>query len=141
MEKYTLNIENSDSLTDSARINQFIKAFADTKYESEYIDRIAIARDSYMKYDGTELSDTTKGKFLLRHENSLMFKDMLQHLKVQNKDNEYPVANYMTIQQNNKSDGYRFFILYDFLIQFAVVAMFIGIFIQMIFEEKNITEN
>ena len=34
----------------------------------------------------------------------------------------------------------KFFILRDFLIQFAFVAMFIGIFIQMIFEEKNITE-
>lgn len=37
--------------------------------------------------------------------------------------------------------GYsKFFILRDFLIQFAFVAMFIGIFIQMIFEEKSITE-
>lgn len=34
----------------------------------------------------------------------------------------------------------EFFILRDFLIQFAFVAMFIGIFIQMIFEEKSITE-
>jgi hypothetical protein len=34
----------------------------------------------------------------------------------------------------------KFFILRDFLIQFAFVAMFIGIFIQMIFEEKKITE-
>ena len=33
-----------------------------------------------------------------------------------------------------------FFILRDFLIQFAFVAMFIGIFIQMLFEEKSITE-
>lgn len=36
-------------------------------------------------------------------------------------------------------DG-TFFILRDFLIQFSFVAMFIGIFIQMIFEEKSITE-
>ncbi len=36
---------------------------------------------------------------------------------------------------------YPIFILWDFLIQFAFVAMFIGIFIQMIFEEKNITES
>ena len=33
-----------------------------------------------------------------------------------------------------------FFILRDFLIQFAFVAMFIGIFIQMLFENKTITE-
>lgn len=37
--------------------------------------------------------------------------------------------------------GYAVFILRDFLIQFAFIAMFIGIFIQMIFEEKNITES
>lgn len=36
--------------------------------------------------------------------------------------------------------GAKFFILRDFLIQFAFVAMFIGIFIQMLFEEKSITE-
>ena len=35
---------------------------------------------------------------------------------------------------------YTFFILRDFWIQFSFVAMFIGIFIQMIFEEKRITE-
>ena len=34
----------------------------------------------------------------------------------------------------------KFFILRDFLIQFAFVAMFIGLFIQMLFEEKSITE-
>ena len=33
-----------------------------------------------------------------------------------------------------------FFILRDFLIQFAFLAMFIGVFIQMVFEEKSITE-
>lgn len=35
---------------------------------------------------------------------------------------------------------YKFFILRDFLIQFAFLAMFIGVFIQMIFEEKGINE-
>lgn len=40
----------------------------------------------------------------------------------------------------NLSGGAKFFILRDFLIQFAFVAMFIGIFIQMLFEEKSITE-
>lgn len=34
----------------------------------------------------------------------------------------------------------KYFIMRDFLIQFAFVAMFIGIFIQMLFEEKSITE-
>ena len=34
----------------------------------------------------------------------------------------------------------KYFIMRDFLIQFAFVAMFIGIFIQMLFEERSITE-
>ena len=41
---------------------------------------------------------------------------------------------------SNNFLGLKFFILHDFLVQFAVVAMFIGIFINMIFEEKNVTE-
>jgi len=36
--------------------------------------------------------------------------------------------------------GGKFFILRDFLIQFSFVAMFIGIFITMLFEGKSITE-
>ena len=67
-----------------------------------------------------------------------MFKDLLQHLKFVDKNHEHAVAKYITICRSDKVSEYKFFILYDFLIQFAVVAMFIGIFIQMIFEEKNI---
>ena len=48
----------------------------------------------------------------------------------------YKIATKIDIE--NKK--YTFFILRDFWIQFSFVAMFIGIFIQMIFEEKRITE-
>lgn len=37
-------------------------------------------------------------------------------------------------------DGYKFFILRDFLIQFSFLAMFIGVFLQMAFQEKGIPE-
>ncbi len=47
----------------------------------------------------------------------------------------HPIASQLKI------GNHYIFILWDFLIQFAFVAMFIGIFIQMIFEEKNITES
>ena len=40
-----------------------------------------------------------------------------------------------------QTNGYKFFVLRNFLIQFALVAMFIGVFLQMSFEEKNITES
>lgn len=48
-----------------------------------------------------------------------------------------PVVSYWDI---HLWKNYRFFILRDFLIQFAFLAMFIGVFIQMIFEEKTITD-
>lgn len=38
-------------------------------------------------------------------------------------------------------DGYRFFVLRNFLIQFALMAMFIGVFLQMSFEDKQLTES
>lgn len=49
-----------------------------------------------------------------------------------------PVVTYWEVQF--KDETHRFFLLRDFLIQFAFLAMFIGVFIQMIFEEKNITD-
>lgn len=62
----------------------------------------------------------------------------LQNLTVvrqgENTLHKKPVATYWII------GNYRFFILRDFLVQFAFLAMFIGVFIQMIFEEKSITE-
>lgn len=50
------------------------------------------------------------------------------------RENNSQIAKIANIQ------GYKLFILYDFLIQFSFIAMFIDIFIQMIFEEKQITE-
>lgn len=49
-------------------------------------------------------------------------------------DNVHPIAEVWDLGY------YEFFILRDFLIQFAFLAMFIGVFIQMIFEEKGINE-
>ena len=48
---------------------------------------------------------------------------------------EYPVATVWTF-----GNGYRIFLLNGFLIQFAFLAMFIGVFIQMIFEDKSLNE-
>lgn len=47
----------------------------------------------------------------------------------------YPIARRVSLL------GFKFFILRDFLIMFSFVAMFIGIFLQMVlFEEKQMTE-
>ena len=120
-----------------AQLNAFMQVFAGTDYEREYTARIKEARDSVIRMETFEHihSDSLLlGHFLMRHEDSRMFKDLLD--KVVHSDNNQKLATFIEVGNN----GYKFFILYDFLIQFAVVAMFIGIFIQMIFEEKNITE-
>lgn len=141
IDKYTLEVLNENDSIAAIEADRFIKTFAETRYEGEFLERIAAARDSSKIHELVEISDTTKGKFLLRHENSFMFKDLLQHLEFTDKGHEHNIARYVTISKPDSVGEYKFFILYDFLIQFAVVAMFIGIFIQMIFEEKNITES
>ena len=141
IDKYTLEVLNENDSIAAIEADRFIKTFAETRYEGEFLERIAAARDSSKIHELVEISDTTKGKFLLRHENSFMFKDLLQHLEFTDKGHEHSIARYVTISKPDSVGEYKFFILYDFLIQFAVVAMFIGIFIQMIFEEKNITES
>lgn len=126
------------SLTEQEELVQakaFMEIFANTEYEKEYLERIRMARTFMDTYPDVALPDSLLlGKFLVRHENSRMFKDLLEFVK--HKEDNHRVATFITVGDS----GYRFFILYDFLIQFAVVAMFIGIFIQMIFEEKNVTE-
>ena len=62
----------------------------------------------------------------------------------ENKDqpivNNQPIVKDHPIVTTWKLGDDKFFILRDFLIQFAFIAMFIGIFIQMLFQEKTITE-
>lgn len=141
IDKYTLEVLNENDSIAAIEADRFIKTFAETRDEGEFVERIAAARESSKIHELVEISDTTRGRFLLRHENSFMFKDLLQHLEFTDKGHEHNIARYVTISKPDSVGEYKFFILYDFLIQFAVVAMFIGIFIQMIFEEKNITES
>lgn len=68
--------------------------------------------------------------------------DDLKHLTITrhgaDESSREPVLTYWDVQLGDET--HRFFILRDFLIQFAFLAMFIGVFIQMIFEEKTITD-
>lgn len=82
-----------------------------------------------------------KNRFIAKHENSKMFVDILPYVYHCNKNKgKYYIS---SVWEFNKEEiePYKFFILRDFLIQFSFIAMFIGIFIQLIFEEKNITES
>ena len=90
----------------------------------------AVARDSARR--------AVLRRFLLREENSRLLRDMLRNVHF-TEPNKHSLATVWKLGPTR--NPYEFFVLYDFLIQFSFVAMFIGIFIQMIFEERNITES
>lgn len=128
---------------DAAQARYAVHEFANTPYGENYMNRIVHAYsmldDSARVHDSTlVLSDSIRGRFLLRHENNALFMDLLPYVK--HTDGK-PVAEYVATPKWMTWIGDSIFILHDFLIQFAVIAMFIGIFIQMIFEEKNVTES
>lgn len=129
-------------LLDSIGAALAVRQFADTPYDNTYMQRVAniyIPKDSLITDNTpTDLADSislVRGRFLLNHDNSLLFKDLLPY--VEHREDNHPVAKILPLFGGN----YKLFLLHDFLIQFAVIAMFIGIFIQMIFEEKNVTES
>lgn len=126
--------EYLDSVSSLSAVHQF----AQSPYNDVYMSRI----DSiYANLDTLSLADSTiaisdsiiRARFLIRHENNELFKDLLPY--VEHRDG-HPIAKIIPLTRN-----YKLYLLHDFLIQFAVIAMFIGIFIQMIFEEKNVTES
>ena len=129
-------------LLDSIGAALAVRQFADTPYDNTYMQRVAniyIPKDSLITDNAPmDLADSislVRGRFLLNHDNSLLFKDLLPY--VEHREDNHPVAKILPLFGGN----YKLFLLHDFLIQFAVIAMFIGIFIQMIFEEKNVTES
>ena len=130
---------------DAAQARYAVHEFANTPYGENYMNRIVHAynmlHDSARVHDSTlVLSDSIRGRFLLRHENNALFMDLLPYVKHTN--DGHSIAEYVNVRPLKWCGiDYSIFILYDFLIQFAVIAMFIGIFIQMIFEEKNVTES
>ena len=127
---------------DSIGASLAVRQFADIPYDNTYMQRVAdiyLGKDSLITDNTpTDLADSislVRGRFLLNHDNGLLFKDLLPY--VEHREDNHPVAKIVPLLGGN----YKLFLLHDFLIQFAVIAMFIGIFIQMIFEEKNVTES
>ena len=105
-------------------------------FHNEYLakggDKTGDAFQQDYHYDGVTLPSDTPNRLYLEN---------LEHLTITRHGAEVsshkPVLTYWDIHLWH---DYHFFILRDFLIQFAFLAMFIGVFIQMIFEEKSITE-
>lgn len=106
-------------------------------FHEEYLanggDKTGCAFQQDYHYQGDTLPSDTLSRLYLEN---------LKHLTITRHGEEVssrePVLTYWDVQLGDET--HRFFILRDFLIQFAFLAMFIGVFIQMIFEEKTITD-
>ena len=100
-------------------------------FHEEYLtnDTTPYQQDYY--YTGGVLKDSTNMDYLESLENLTVVR------KGKDQTDNRPVVTYWDM---NFWHEYHFFILRDFLIQFSFLAMFIGVFIQMIFEEKSITD-
>lgn len=99
----------------------------------DYVNVQVANRDYLLKRDSIQKVDITKDHARVSD---------LQNIKIET-NNKWWIINsrdHHTIATVWEVNDARFFILRDFLIQFAFVAMFIGVFIQMIFEEKQLTE-
>lgn len=134
MNMYTYAPKNN---MDSVQSILAVHNFANSPHGDAHMNRIEeLKQFGSVRKPKTKVSPTdnaVRTQFLIRHENSELFKDLLPYVE---HDDGHSVAKFIPLWKD-----YRLFFLHDFLIQFAVIAMFIGIFIQMIFEEKNITES
>lgn len=133
MNVYTYAPEkNMDSVQSILAVHQFANSPHDVAHMNRIEDLKQVNTLQLSKNEVVPTDSIVRKKFLIRHENSELFKDLLPYVK---HSDGHPVAQQYSIGQLS------LFLLHDFLIQFAVIAMFIGIFIQMIFEEKNVTES
>lgn len=134
MNMYTYAPKNN---MDSVQSILAVHNFANSPHGDAHMNRIEeLKQFGSVRKPKTKVSPTdnaVRTQFLIRHENSELFKDLLPYVE---HDDGHSVAKFIPLWKD-----YRLFFLHDFLIQFAVIAMFIGIFIQMIFEEKNVTES
>lgn len=124
--------ENMDSVQSILAIHKFANSPHDVAHMNRIEDLKQFNTLQLSKNEVIPTDSIVRKQFLIRHENSELFKDLLPYVK---HSDGHPVAQQYSIGQLS------LFLLHDFLIQFAVIAMFIGIFIQMIFEEKNVTES
>lgn len=100
----------------------------------------------YVKADGTHYVNNGQEYyydgpvFVTDSTTNMAYLKNLQSLKVVKEGHGTSIKEANPIVTYWNIGDYHFFVLRDFLIQFAFLAMFIGVFIQMIFEEKSITE-
>lgn len=130
----------SDSIK-ANKITAAIRAFSKGRHEINYLDRLDILQREILNGNGDysvqNIDSTEWRQFLLNHENPAIFRSLLK--KVHHRESLWSGKHTLTL--NWHIGAYDFFILRDFLLQFSFIAMFIGIFIQLVFEDKNIPES
>lgn len=135
---YIINFTGERILERSGNLKDFYKYYVHNSYNTKQVENklYSFATDKDYNKSGNNIVhniEETDDKLLL---------DELQHIHIidakhsKNIEPNHPIVTVWPI-----SGSAKFFILRDFLIQFAFVAMFIGIFITMLFEEKSITES
>ena len=132
----------------SYTISLIVGAFVINFTGERILERSGVIKDFYADYVNNESQKTKiEGQTYHIKSDSLLPKEMTDKKRVEmlkdisiifdSTDESHKISTIVNIGKNKK---YSFFFLRDFWIQFSFVAMFIGIFIQMIFEEKRITE-
>ena len=139
-------------ITISSLISLFVGLFIINFAGERFLERSGALENFYQEVVDKQVGKTTESKhyFIKTEKDKIIAKNASNHERLEgleyihivpdtNKrakdDVIHPIVTVWPLQNNSK-----FFILRDFLIQFAFVAMFIGIFIHMLFEDKSITE-
>jgi len=132
----------------SYTISLIVGAFVINFTGERILERSGVIKDFYADYVNNKSQKTKiEGKTYRIECDSLLPDTMTDKKRVEmlkdvsiKYDSTNESHNISTIVPIGENKQYSFFFLRDFWIQFSFVAMFIGIFIQMIFEEKRITE-
>ena len=128
---YVINFMGERMLERGDALKDYFKHYVYTDDTSKQVENKTYWMDVEPSRKEIEINEDTHDKILL---------DELQYVHIRDKDIKTEDMNHPIVTTWGMSGKAKFFILRDFLIQFAFVAMFIGIFIQMLFEEKSITE-
>lgn len=127
---FIINFTGEKFLERSGVLNDFYKHYV---YEPnpKQVGKQIYSFKASENHKQIEINEDTFDKLLLEE---------LHNINITYDDSVMSPKNHSIVTTWNLPGDAIFFILRDFLIQFSFVAMFIGIFIQMLFEEKSVTE-
>lgn len=131
--------EKNDAIYEHATISHVIQSKIKRAYTRlDSLKNIPTAEIAMLKTDAS--LDSLCKRFLICSDNHQIYRRGLAYLRYTPKSGKkasFNIAETFNIGMANQAE---YIVLWDFLVQFAFVSMFIGIFLQLILEEKPITE-